>query len=468
MNRLYMMAATAAALTATALAAEKVDFTKDVKPILEKNCLSCHGEHKPKGGLQLTTRELAIKGGDNKGAALVPKEPLKSPLYVSTTLPPDSDDVMPPKGEKLTKAQTEILRNWIEQGADWPASEVLKPAMKEIAATDPAKQIEGVTEIWKKIVGINGVTEVKQMKPYTEFIVGNPVSFDMVPIPPGEFMMGSPESEAKSKPDERPQHKVAIEPFWMGKCEVTWNEYELFQFADEERKRRIMHHSPNEAHSQADAVARPTTPYVEMSFGMGKDGYPAISMTQHAANTYCKWLSANTGHFYRLPTEAEWEYACRAGTTTAYSFGDDPAQLKDYAWFVDNSEGKYQKVGKKKPNPWGLYDMHGNVMEWTLDQYDPESYKQFTAAVTKEPWVKPTKPYPHVARGGGWDDDPDRLRSAARRGSDRSWKMQDPQLPKSIWYLTDAQWLGFRVVRPLKVPSPEEMEKFWHSGTERD
>jgi formylglycine-generating enzyme required for sulfatase activity len=107
-------------------------------------------------------------------------------------------------------------------------------------------------------------------------------------------------------------------------------------------------------------------------------------------------------------------------------------------------------------------------MEWTLDQYDPESYKQFSAAVTKEPWVKPTKPYPHVARGGGWDDDPDKLRSAARRASDRSWKMQDPQLPKSIWYLTDAQWLGFRVIRPLKVPSPEEMEKFWHSGTERD
>jgi formylglycine-generating enzyme required for sulfatase activity len=466
MNRFYVMAATAAVFT-SAYAADKVDFVKGVKPIFEKHCLSCHGEQKPKGGLKMTTRELSIKGGDN-GPGIVPGKPEESPIYKLTTLPPDDDNVMPPKGEKLTKEEQEMVKKWIEDGAEWPASEVLKQAEKKVATTDPVKEVEGVTEIWKKIVGNRKVTEPKQMKPYTDYIVGSAVSFDMMPIPGGEYTMGSPETEAKSKPDERPQHKVAIEPFWMGKMEVTWNEYELFQFADEERKRRIMRGSPTEAHGAADAVARPTTPYVEMSFGMGKDGFPAISMTQHAANTYCKWLSANTGHFYRLPTEAEWEYACRAGTTTAYSFGDDAAQLKEYAWFVDNSEGKYQKVGKKKPNPWGLHDMHGNVMEWTLDQYEPDGYAKFREAITKNPWIKPTQPYPHVARGGGWDDDPDKLRSAARRASDRSWKQQDPQLPKSIWYLTDAQWLGFRVVRPLKTPSPEEMQKFWHSGTERD
>ena len=153
-------------------------------------------------------------------------------------------------------------------------------------------------------------------------------------------------------------------PFWMQAHEVTWDEYRLFMFATQGGE--IAHKD-----ELVDAVSRPTKPYVEMSFGMGIDGFPAISMTQHAANKYAEWLSARTGEFYRLPTEAEWEYACRAGTTTEFHFGDDASQLGDYAWYAANSEGKYQKVGTKKPNAWGLYDMLGNVMEWTLDQYAP-------------------------------------------------------------------------------------------------
>jgi formylglycine-generating enzyme required for sulfatase activity len=254
----------------------------------------------------------------------------------------------------------------------------------------------------------------------------------------------------------------------MGKCEVTWNEYELFMYPEEEQKKRVMRKSDPALHALADAVSRPTKPYVEMSFGMGKDGYPAISMTQHAANTYCKWLSAKLSQFFRLPTEAEWEYACRAGTTTAYSFGDDASQLGEYAWFADNSDYKYQKVGTKKPNPWGLYDMHGNVVEWCLDQYDPDAYKAFANATADNPWLVATQAYPHVARGGSWDDDPAALRSAARRASSPAWKMQDPQLPKSIWYHTDAQFLGFRLIRPLAVPAPEKLTKYWTSGVERD
>lgn len=281
--------------------------------------------------------------------------------------------------------------------------------------------------------------------------------------------MGSPEKEANRKADEGPQHKVNISPFWMGRCEVTWNEFELFMYPDEEKKMRAIRSGEKYLVHMADAVSRPTRPYVEMSFGMGKDGFPAISMTQHSANKYCQWLSAKTGHFYRLPTEAEWEYACRAGTTTAYSFGDDPSQLSEYAWWGKNSDWKYQKVGTKKPNPWGLHDMHGNVVEWVLDQYEPDAYKQFADKTAVEPWLRATKAYPHVVRGGHWDDeDPIMLRSAARRASTRNWKIQDPQLPKSIWYHTDAQWLGFRIVRPLKVPSPEELSKYWTSGVEKD
>jgi len=290
----------------------------------------------------------------------------------------------------------------------------------------------------------------------------------MVPISSGEFVMGSPASEAGGQPDERPQHKVKIEPFWMGQFEVTWNEYEMFMYQDEERKFKKEIPTDPYVDKISDAVSRPTKPYVEMSFGMGKDGYPAISMTQHAANKYCEWLSAKMGQYYRLPTEAEWEYACRAGTTTKYSWGDDESQAGQYAWFEKNSDFKYQKVGRKLPNPWGLYDMHGNVAEWTLDGYEPNAYEKFANAVAVEPFVRGTKAYPHVVRGGSWDDSADKLRSAARRFSDKSWKQQDPQLPKSIWYLTDAQFLGFRVVRPLKVPAPEELHKVWNNGVEHE
>jgi len=200
------------------------------------------------------------------------------------------------------------------------------------------------------------------MKAYTNTIPGTRVTYAMLPIPAGEFVMGSPANEPNRKPDEGPQHKVKISPFWMEKCEVTWNEYELFMYPDEEKRTRATVPSDEAGDKLADAVTHPSKPYVEMSFGMGKDGFPAIAMTQHAANKYCQWLSAKTGHFYRLPTEAEWEYACRAGTTTAYFFGDDASKLSEYAWYEQNSDFKYQKVGRKKPNPWGLYDMCGNVV----------------------------------------------------------------------------------------------------------
>jgi formylglycine-generating enzyme required for sulfatase activity len=290
---------------------------------------------------------------------------------------------------------------------------------------------------------------------YAVTIPQTTVRYDMVPIPAGEFLMGSPDSDPQHKKDEQPQHKVRVDGFWMQAHEVTWDEYRLFMF---ENQGGAISHDPT-----VDAVSRPTRPYVEMSFGMGIEGFPAISMTQHAANKYAEWLSAKTGEFYRLPTEAEWEYACRAGTDTPYYFGSDASKLGEYAWYNADSKDKYQKVETKKPNAWGLYDMLGNVMEWTLDAYAP-----YKPGPEVNPYVRPTAPYPMVARGGSWNDPAPMLRCAARVASDPSWKEQDPQLPKSIWYLTDAQWLGFRLVRPAKLPSAEEMYRYWNNGVEHD
>ncbi|MDB6031728.1 MAG: hypothetical protein JWM16_2066 [Verrucomicrobiales bacterium] len=564
---------TLAAVTGSLQAAERVDFNKEVKPILELNCTKCHGPEQQKGKLRLDSKESALKGGEN-GNALVPNKPQDSKMYTSVILPADHDDVMPPKKEGLlSKAQTDTIKNWIEQGAEWPqglnltvvrkvnfakdiqpilefncvachreghAKGLLRLDVKEkafaggdsgpaivpgnkakslvytstaVSENDeklmppkskggplPKENIEllaswidqganwpddikltakkkeempggneplTVTEIHKLILSKLEARSEAEMKAYTNNIPGTHVTYAMVPIKGGDYVMGSPAGEKGRGKDEGPQEKIKIAPFWMGQYEVTWNEYELFMFPDFEKATS----SPDQntyTSKTSDAVSRPTKPYVEMSFGMGKDKFPAISMTQHAANKFCEWLSAKTGHYYRLPTEAEWEYACRAGTTTAYSFGDDESQLGDYAWYAKNSDFKYQMVGKKKPNPWGLYDMHGNVAEWCLDQYVP-NYDDYLKSLLKDGWVRSSTPYPHSVRGGSWDkEEPSELRSAVRRASNKDWKQQDPQLPKSIWYLTDAQFLGFRVVRPLAVPAPEVLEKVWNNGVEHE
>ncbi|MEW5977506.1 MAG: SUMF1/EgtB/PvdO family nonheme iron enzyme [Acidobacteriota bacterium] len=290
---------------------------------------------------------------------------------------------------------------------------------------------------------------------YTETIPGTNVSFEMIPIPGGTFMMGSPASEAKRSDDEGPQHPVQVLPFWMAKTEVTWDEYDLFAFSlDLRRKKRagIDLDKQPDSEKAADAVTRPTPPYADETFGLGREGQPVICITWHAAMEYCRWLSAKTGKTYRLPTEAEWEYACRAGTTTAYSFGEAADQLRDYAWYVDNSDGKPQKVGLKKPNAWGLHDMHGNVAEWCLDIYGGSFYGTSSKDVPALfPLFMPDeRKYPHVARGGSWDDEASLLRSASRRASDKDWSMLDPQQPQSIWWHTNATFIGFRVVRPLE------------------
>jgi formylglycine-generating enzyme required for sulfatase activity len=306
-----------------------------------------------------------------------------------------------------------------------------------------------------------------EMQAYTDQIPGTEVKFEMLPIKGGKFLMGSPAHEPHRNADEGPQHEVQISPFWMEKCELTWDEYEVFMFVLDVQRREFQKipAQPNDVF--ADLVARPTKPYTDMSFGMGKRATPALSMTHFAARMYCKWLSEKTGRYYRLPTEAEWEYACRAGTTTAYYFGDDPSKLAENGWYEKNSDEKYHKVGAKLANPWGLHDMAGNVSEWVFDQYEADAYQKQQGAQAINPVVRPEKEYPHVVRGGAWDDEAAACRSACRRFSSPDWKDQDPQSPKSVWYLTDAQFVGFRIVRPWHEPTAEEKAQLWEYGLDK-
>src|SRR5438477_4854086 len=198
MNRYFLLAA---ALLAGALpsarAADKADFEQQIKPILELDCVRCHGPEKPKGALRLDTKDGALKGGDS-GPALVPGKPDQSPLYTSTILPADDDKHMPPKGEPLKKDQTELLRVWIEQGAAWP--EGLPPLIaRKVEAAPGADEAQVVPEIPELILSRPGATTEAQMKLYTNTIPGTTVQFAMAPIRGGEFAMGSPESEPGRK-----------------------------------------------------------------------------------------------------------------------------------------------------------------------------------------------------------------------------------------------------------------------------
>lgn len=446
----------------------RIDFVEHVQPILEMHCVSCHSGAEPEGAFDLTTLQTTLESGSNP-PTLRPFQPEESSLYTLTIVAKDDPTLMPPvdQGGALANDATEILRLWIAQGAIWPSDITLKTRSKPANTVPSPDDLQLVRKIHALITERAAERSEDEMAEYSAKVPLTGANYHMVPIKGGEFTMGSPPSEEGHQENEGPQARVEIAPFWMGKYEVTWDEYEPFMItlADRYKNGARKDYDPTQ-HTIVDAVSAPTAPYVEMSFGMGQSGYPAISMTQHAANKYCQWLSAQTGHFYRLPTEAEWEYACRAGTTTAYSFGDDPQALDEYAWYIDNSDEKYQNVGEKKPNPWGLYDMHGNVMEWTADQFVADYFTRLEGG-GENPFVRPQTLYPRSVRGGGWDDDPEQLRSAFRRGSEPSWQQQDPQLPKSVWYLTDAPWLGFRIVRPKRIPTVEEMYFYWNSSTNK-
>jgi formylglycine-generating enzyme required for sulfatase activity len=284
---------------------------------------------------------------------------------------------------------------------------------------------------------------------FTEEIPNSEYSVEMAPIPGDTFMMGPSGN----------QREVKVDPFWMSKHEITWNLFIEFAGESLDDLAQNLHNIFDSSDIDADIITFPSPAYGDMTMGMGFDGYPVISITQHSAIMFTKWLTVKTGNFYRLPTEAEWEYACRAGQNEEFS---QPQDLDVYAWHRGNSDRSYHTVGSKEPNAYGLYDMLGNVAEWTLDQYHEDYLDRLEGEPAVNPWFKPTELYPRAVRGGAWTDSEEAASCLHRRGSTPNWKRDDPQLPKSLWWYTNAPFLGFRVVMPADQPeTAEEMEEYW-------
>lgn len=313
------------------------------------------------------------------------------------------------------------------------------------------------------------------MVPYQETIPGTAVRFTMIPVPGGSFRMGSPQDEHGRQDTEGPPFTVEVPPFWIGRCEVTWGEYRTFMAAT-----AIFHakHGDNPPSTPAgvgvDAVTAPSMLYdPDGVYASVAADRPATGMSQYAARQYTKWISKLTTHFYRIPSECEWEYACRAGSKTAWSSGADVRTLQEVAWYVENAGDETHPVGQKRANAWGLHDMHGNVAEWVMDQVTAQGYArqarlsvpaQMTEAIE---WPKQLES--RAVRGGAFYDEPTECRSAARRKSaDQAWNDNDPSVPPSPHWLTaSASWgLGFRVVRPLVSPAAAERERWWEADVE--
>jgi len=323
----------------------------------------------------------------------------------------------------------------------------------------------------KPASGISVPIEGGFMVPYTVSIPGTKASFEMIPVPAGKYSLGSPESEEGRSEDEGPQIVLETPPFWIAKTELTWSEYKIFMsLYDIFKKLQSNGIRKITDENRVDAITIPTPLYdASHTFEFGDDPQqPAVTMTQYAAKQYTKWLSGMTGVQYRLPTEAEWEYAARGGSQSAYSYGDDAKQLENYACFEGNNAGGPSKVGQKKPNAFGLHDMHGNVWEWTIDAFTEDGYE----ALGSEPidaqkaiqW--PTAAYPRCVRGGGWQDPAERCRSAVRLGSeDEDWKDEDPNVPLSPWWYTSdpARSVGMRLARSLKPLTAEQLKLYWET-----
>ena len=305
-----------------------------------------------------------------------------------------------------------------------------------------------ISQIILQLIFINILFQNFDKSNYSEKIPNSDLSIEMIFIQGGEYSMGNKNSNVNTQ----------ISSFWMSKYEITWEIYNLFMEFDQSNKLEYIIDGDT---IKVDGISKPTTPYTDMTFGMGYEGFPAVNMTHFAASKFCKWLSLITGNYYRLPTEAEWEYACRSGTSSDYYYGDDISLIDEYSWNKNNSDNSYQRVGQKIPNKWGLHDMLGNVSEWVADSYDDNIFK--SKKLKKDPFIFNESKYPKVYRGGSWNDEPSSLLTHKRFYSDNSLQKRDPQIPKSQWWNTDAPNIGFRIVRVNKDDSESRRNMFWNN-----
>jgi sulfatase modifying factor 1 len=329
---------------------------------------------------------------------------------------------------------------------------------------------EGITHAKNVDFGKNAATSgeiylepgrIEGFNDFTERIPGTRVKFEMMAIPGGIFTMGSPGNEAFRSPDEGPRREVSVNSFFMGKYEVSWDEYlTFFKETSSQGKTADAYLNVSE---RVDAISGPTPPWGAPDQGWGKESSPAITMTHHAAEVYCRWLSDVTGKHYRLPTEAEWEYAARGGTEGPYFFEGDPRQysneglwhrifgadtsrIASYAIYLENNPGRTVRPGSVHANPFGLVNMLGNVAEFCGDWYAPDTYGKYPPGVVTDP-SGPAIGTEYVIRGGSYRDGAEKLRCAARDFTrTESWLKTDPQIPKSIWWYSDCTFVGFRVI----------------------
>jgi len=303
---------------------------------------------------------------------------------------------------------------------------------------------------------------VESFKNFTETVPGTDVAINMVAVKGGSFLMGSPKKEAFRNDDEGPQRKVNVSSFFMAETEISWHQFWAFynETMSEGRTRPEQVYAQN-SRADIDAVSGPTPPFGYPDQGWGMGSRPAITMTHYAAETFCQWLSLKTGKKYRLPTEAEWEYAARGGTETPYFFEGNPKKFSTMGWmrkfisadtkpisdfivYQGNSSGKTQEPDKVKANPFGLKNMLGNVMEYCADRYNADAYAKWKDGVSNP---LNTEGDEFVVRGGSYNDDASVLRCAARGHTQHDdWLKTDPQNPKSIWWYSDIKGIGFRIV----------------------